>query len=383
MTESKARILIVDDDPHIRESLLDVLEDAGYAVSTASSEKEALVNVHAHNFDVILMDYNLPDSTGIQVIKKIKKIRPIDSQSQILMLTADKSQETAVMAIQESVADFLVKPVDVDRLKRVISNSLEKLRLMRENERITLQLKKSNEELEHLDRMKSKFLSMSSHDLSNALMALQASFELLSQTINPSEEQKKRMLAISSSISQLTRLTADLVDWASIENGKFRIEREVCAPAALLREILLGSQARAQARGIKFTEKIEKSLPDIYADKRRISQVLNNLLENAIRYTSKGGEIMVYAMKIANGNSEVAIQFGVKDSGDGIPPSELGKIFQSFYQGSDSSKSGRLGLGLATSKEIVEAHGGRIWVESEGVGRGATFFFTVPASKKP
>ena len=287
------------------------------------------------------------------------------------------------MALQESVADFLVKPVDVDRLKRVISNSLEKLRLMRENERITLQLKKSNEELEYLDRMKSKFLSMSSHDLSNALMALQASFELLSQTINPSEEQEKRMFAISSSISQLTRLTADLVDWASIENGKFRIEREVCAPETLLREILLGSQARAQARGIKFTEKIEKSLPDIYADKRRISQVLNNLLENAIRYTSKGGEIMVYAMKITNGNSEVAIQFGVKDSGDGIPPSELGKIFQSFYQGSDSSKSGRLGLGLATSKEIVEAHGGRIWVESEGVGRGATFFFTVPTSKKP
>ncbi len=378
MTESKVRILIVDDDPHIRESLFDVLEDAGYEVFKASGEKEALSEVRTHSFDVILMDYNLPNSTGIQVIKKIRKI---DLKSQILMLTADRTQETAVMAIQESVADFLVKPVDVDHLKHAISNSLEKLRLMRENERMSLELKKTNENLEHLDRMKSKFLSMSSHDLSNALMALQASFELLSQTINPSEEQKKRMTAISSSISQLTRLTADLVDWASIENGKFRIEREMCRPEILLQEILPGSQARAQARGIKFTEKIEKSLPDIYADKRRISQVLNNLLENAIRYTSKGGEISVYAMRALNENSKPAIRFGVKDSGDGILPTELNKIFQSFYQGPDASKGGRLGLGLATSKEIIEAHDGKMGVESEGIGHGATFFFTIPTSK--
>ncbi len=376
--EPKARILIVDDDPHIRESLSDVLEDAGYEVFKASGEQEALDQVRARSFDVILMDYNLPNSTGIQIIKKIRKI---DLKSQVLMLTADRTQETAVMALQESVADFLVKPVDVDRLKHSISNSLEKLRLMRENERMNLELKKTNEELEHLDRMKSKFLSMASHDLSNALMALQASFELLSQTMSPSEEQKKRMVAISSSISQLTRLTADLVDWAAIENGKFRIERETFDPEILLQEVLPGSQARAAARGIKFTEKIEKSLPEIFADKRRISQVLNNLLENAIRYTSKGGEILVYARPVLNEKSSPAVRFGVKDSGDGILPTELSKIFQSFYQGPDASKGGRLGLGLATSKEIVEAHGGKMGVESEGIGRGATFFFTIPVSK--
>ncbi len=376
--EPKARILIVDDDPHIRESLSDVLEDAGYEGFKASGEQEALDQVRARSFDVILMDYNLPNSTGIQIIKKIRKI---DLKSQVLMLTADRTQETAVMALQESVADFLVKPVDVDRLKHSISNSLEKLRLMRENERMNLELKKTNEELEHLDRMKSKFLSMASHDLSNALMALQASFELLSQTMSPSEEQKKRMVAISSSISQLTRLTADLVDWAAIENGKFRIERETFDPEILLQEVLPGSQARAAARGIKFTEKIEKSLPEIFADKRRISQVLNNLLENAIRYTSKGGEILVYARPVLNEKSSPAVRFGVKDSGDGILPTELSKIFQSFYQGPDASKGGRLGLGLATSKEIVEAHGGKMGVESEGIGRGATFFFTIPVSK--
>lgn len=376
--DQRAAILIVDDDAHIRESLLDNLEAVGYEVAQASCEKEALEHVHSRFFDVIIMDYNLTGATGIEVIQKIKKI---NSESKILMLTADTSQVTAVMAIQEAVSDFLVKPVEMDRLKHAISSALEKLRLLQENRRMTQQLQKTNEELAHLNGMKSKFLSMSSHDLSNALMALQASFELLSQTISPSDEQKKRMAAISASISQLTRLTADLVDWASIENGKFRIEPEEFHPEILFQEILAGSQARAVARGISFSAEIAASLPTINADKRRISQVLNNLLENAIRYTPRGGHIGVTASELKEKSKTSSVCIGVKDSGEGIAPAELAKIFQSFYQGPDVSKSGRLGLGLATSKEIVEAHGGKIWADSPGIGHGATFFFTLPSAK--
>lgn len=375
--EKKAAILIVDDDAHIRESLLDNLEAAGHEVCQASSEKEALKEVHARFFDVIIMDYNLPDSTGIDVVKKI---RETNTDSEILMLTAHASLDTAVMAIRESIADFLSKPVDMDHLKHAISKAIEKSRLLKENKRFSLELKKTNGELAHLNDMKSKFLSMSSHDLSNALMALQASFELLSQTMNPSDEQKKRMASIAASISQLTRLTADLVDWASIEKGKFRIEPEKFNPEVIFQEILAGSEARAAARGILFSSRIAGPLPLVFADKRRIAQVLNNLLENAIRYVPRGGKVGVSMDKVSMTDGGCGIRVGVKDSGEGIAPSETPKIFQSFYQGPDASKSGRMGLGLATSKEIVEAHGGTIWVESPGLGHGATFFFTLPAA---
>jgi signal transduction histidine kinase len=107
-----------------------------------------------------------------------------------------------------------------------------------------------------------------------------------------------------------------------------------------------------------------------------LGQVLSNLLENALRHTPKGGAVTVLVE--AKGEEE---QFAVQDTGEGIAPAELQKIFESFYQ-SGSGNQGRLGLGLSISKEILQSHGGRIWVESEGLGKGATFFFTVPVMKE-
>jgi signal transduction histidine kinase len=365
------KILVVDDDANMRESISDNLEVAGFSVHQAASGAQALAAVKREFFDVILMDYNLTDATGIEVIKSI---RALNAESQILMLTAHASLDTAVKAIQESVTDFLSKPVDFDKLKHSINAALNKLRLEQENKRLINDLKKANEELSHFSQMKSKFLSMSSHDLSNSLMTLQVSFEMLSQTITPDADQLKRMTYISNGISQIARLIEDLVDWASIEQGKFRLEPAAFAPGTMVEEAIIGPQARAQARGISLSTELEPGLPEVAADKRRIAQVLNNLLENAIRHTPRGGRITVL---VGRGASEVRI--AVRDTGEGIAEEDLQKIFQSFYQGSGQSGGGRLGLGLSIAKEIVESHKGRLWVESPGRGQGATFVFTVPS----
>lgn len=364
----KGKVLVVDDDAHMRESISDNLEVEGYGVATAGSKAEAIAAVRKDFYDVILMDYNLPDATGIEVIKEI---RTLNTDSQILMLTAHASLDTAIKAIQESVTDFLAKPVDFDRLKHSIARALERLRLIQEN-------RAQAEKIKNLSEMKSKFMSMSSHDLSNSLMTLQVSFEMLSQTLKPDDEQKKRMAYISNGIGQIARLIEDLVDWASIEQGKFRMEPAPLPPSQLVEEGLLGPQARAQARGIALGCQIEPGLPPIVADRKRVMQVLNNLLENAIRHSSKGGQITVFVQRM-NGSGRQEIAFAVRDSGEGIAPQELGKIFRSFYQGQGQS-GGRLGLGLSIAKEIVEAHKGRLWVESPGLGKGATFVFTIPAA---
>jgi len=282
----KGSILIVDDDAHMRESIGDNLEVAGYEVAQAASGAEALAAVRQRFFDVILMDYNLGDATGIDVIKGI---RAVNTESQILMLTAHANLDTAVKAIQESVTDFMAKPVDFDRLKHSIAKSMEKMRLELENRRLLADLQQSNAQLTRLNAMKSKFLSMSSHDLSNSLMTLQVSFEMLSQSITPDEDQKKRMAYISNGIGQLARLIEDLVDWASIEQGKFRLEMSFFAPGAMVEEGLLGPQGRAAARGLSLKASVAPGLPMVCGDKRRVMQVLNNLLENAIRHTTRGG----------------------------------------------------------------------------------------------
>ncbi|MEK7858526.1 MAG: ATP-binding protein [Elusimicrobiota bacterium] len=364
------RILIVDDDANMRESICDNLEVAGYEVFQAASGAEAFAAVEKQFFDVILMDYNLTDSTGIDVIKRI---RGVNTESQILMLTAHASLDTAIKAIQESVTDFLAKPVEFDKLKHSIGAAIKKLRLEQENKRLINDLQTANEKLSHLSQMKSKFLSMSSHDLSNSLMTLQVSFEMLSQTITPNNDQLKRMTYISNGISQIARLIEDLVDWASIEQGKFRLEAVSVAPGTMAEEVIVGPPAGAQAREISLGAQIEPGLPAVTADKRRLAQVLNNLLENAIRHTSRGGRITVLVSRKGG-----EVEFAVRDTGEGIAPGDVQKIFQSFYQGSGHAGGGRLGLGLSIAKEIVESHKGRLWVESPGIGQGATFLFTIP-----
>ena len=133
---------------------------------------------------------------------------------------------------------------------------------------------------------------------------------------------------------------------------------------------------------------MDGKLPELFVDKRRLTQVLANLLENSLRHTPKGGSVAVEAVTEGAGE-DGSVRFVVRDSGEGIEPSEIKKIFESFYQpASPGSQRGRLGLGLSISQEIVESHGGRIWVESEGRGKGAAFFFTIPvrkpaAEKKP
>jgi two-component system sensor histidine kinase/response regulator len=367
----KGKILIVDDDANIREGVGDILDVEGYETAQAGSTAEAIAQVKKSSFDVILMDYNLTDGTGIDAIRQI---RGFNVDSQILMITGNASLDTAVKAIQESVDDFLTKPVSPDLLKRAIAKSLEKMRLRQENRRLVEDLKKAKEQTERLSAMKSKFMSMSSHDLSNSLMTLQVSFEMLASTIEPDEDQKKRMVYIANGIRQLARLIEDLVDWASIEQGKFRLETNLFDPGTMVEETVVGPQTRAQARGIAMTTEIAKGLPTVGADKKRLVQVLNNLLENAVRHTPKGGTITVGAVR-----EGAAVRFSVRDNGDGIAPADLERIFESFYQGTGSS-GGRLGLGLSISREIVHSHKGRIWVESPGPGKGATFLFTIPAS---
>src|SRR6185295_10042518 len=126
------------DDKNLRESLRDVMELEGYDVTEAGSGAEALQKVVTGSFDVILCDFQLPDMTGIDIIHRI---RQMNTESQILMMTAHASLDTAVKAIQESVYDFLIKPVDLNYLKRVLAKAVEKLRLEQENRRLIRELK--------------------------------------------------------------------------------------------------------------------------------------------------------------------------------------------------------------------------------------------------
>jgi signal transduction histidine kinase len=219
------------------------------------------------------------------------------------------------------------------------------------------------------------FLVMVSHDLRTLLggIALTADMQIRDAT---DDEAGQRRLKAARRIQRLTarmnRLIGDLVDVASIEAGRLAIVPAKQDARALLREALEAFQPTASSRLIALNATSPVGSVMARFDHERILQVLANLLSNALKFTPEGGKVSVAVEPAGTG-----IRFSVADSGPGIASDHLKSIFERFWQVHQGDRQG-LGLGLFISQSIVEAHGGRIWVESE-IGKGSTFFFTLPS----
>ncbi|NJD10190.1 MAG: GAF domain-containing protein [Gemmatimonadetes bacterium] len=217
-------------------------------------------------------------------------------------------------------------------------------------------------------------LSVVSHDLGNPLSAIRIGTSLLLRGIPPEERERGgwfHLESIRQSAEQMERLINDLREVKRLEAGKVMLERRPTAVAPLLRAVHQTFAPLAGQRGLGLEWQAPDVLPPVWADRQRIVQVLSNLIGNALKFTPVGGRIVLGAVP---GTGEVV--FRVSDTGPGIAPEHLPHVFERFWQSRREGKQG-LGLGLAICKGIVEAHGGRIWVESEA-GQGTTVGFTLP-----
>jgi len=217
-------------------------------------------------------------------------------------------------------------------------------------------------------------LSVVSHDLGNPLSAIRIGTSLLLRGIPPEERERGgwyHLESIRQSAEQMERLINDLLEVKRLEAGKVMLERRATAVEPLLRSVHQTFAPLAGQRGLELSWQAEEILPPVWADRQRIVQVLSNLIGNALKFTPQGGRVSLDAVA---GTGEVI--FRVTDTGQGIKREHLSHVFERFWQSRREGKQG-LGLGLAICKGIVEAHGGRIWVES-GDGRGTTFGFTLP-----
>ncbi len=229
-----------------------------------------------------------------------------------------------------------------------------------------------------LDQMKNQLLSIVSHELRTPLASIKGfTTTLLRDDVQWDEATQRDFLKIIEEESdRLGELIDNLLDMSQTEAGALRIDKE----ALQLRNLVREAQERVARRSDShwFVVDLPAQLPRVWADPRRIRQVLNNLLENAIKYSPNGGQITI--------TCEVEGDFvvvSVADQGQGIAAEHFGRVFERFFQVDSAStrKSGGIGLGLAIAKGIVEAHGGRIWVESVP-GQGSIFRFTLPLVKE-
>jgi len=221
-------------------------------------------------------------------------------------------------------------------------------------------------------RAREETLALVSHDLRNPLHAISVGVGMLLPRI--AEPSLRRPVErIQRSAQRMERLLQDLVDIHAIEGDRFTVGKGLVEPTALILTALESQQSLAGSTSVIINTDVAPELPSVSADEERVLQVLENLVGNALKFTPPAGVITVGA---ARGPDPGSVLFSVKDTGPGIPEEQLSKVFDRFYQGQASDRRGA-GLGLAICKAIVDAHGGRIWAESEP-GKGAVFYFTLP-----
>ncbi|MFH1619428.1 MAG: HAMP domain-containing sensor histidine kinase, partial [bacterium] len=249
----------------------------------------------------------------------------------------------------------------------------------RQLEQLSAKLALSNQELARLNDMKSKFLSMVVHDVRTPLASIRGFSEMLKKRVTGEKEEGYLQYVIQAT-DQIGRLVSDLTDLAMIEAGKLKMEKTVFNFSEIARDILPGISINASNKGV---EVISGEVPEgmIFGDKFRLSQVLMNLLNNAIKFTPAGGKV---DLRFRREGKHLAAY--VKDSGVGLHPSERKKIFEKFYQArhqkDEKLRKQGWGLGLSIAQEIIRAHKGEIGADSAGLSRGSVFWFRIPINNQ-
>lgn len=294
-----------------------------------------------------------------------------------------------------------------------IGVAIENVRLFEEIKETAARLEQANEELQELNRLKSDFIAIVSHELRTPLASIMGYVDLMNdeETGPLNEEQKKYLEIIERNTDRLSRLINDILDISRIEAGRMDLLMQPLNLNELVQEVITTMQPQASEKELRVFTFLPEGVPITQGDIDRVRQVVVNLLSNAIKFTPEGGEIRVsnYAVRIAEAAAEPMTALpphisqkdltslrktlpegswllaSVADTGMGIPKEVLHKIFEKFYQvgGAARQKMSGSGLGLSIAKGIARAHGGEIWAESPGPGKGATFTLALPIIEEP
>lgn len=241
----------------------------------------------------------------------------------------------------------------------------------------TKELRTAYEELKVLDKAKSEFISMASHQLKTPLSAIKGYISMLIEGCwgELPEKAKEKMKNVFHSNERLIRIVNDLLNISKVELGKIKLEKTPTQIVDLIQSCYNELKIEAEKKNLEFIlEKPKKPLPQINIDSLKIRQVIMNLIDNAIRYTPKG-EIKIGAKK-----TKSSILISIKDTGEGLTKEEIDSIFKGFVRGSAGINYfiEGAGLGLYVAKKFLELHQGRIWAESKGKGKGSVFYVELP-----
>jgi signal transduction histidine kinase len=370
-----ARILFVDDEPDleelIRQKFRHEIRDGAIAFLFARDGVDALTVLAAnHDIDLVVTDINMPRMDGLTLLQKLQES---EGNLSTVIVSAYGDMANIRTAMNRGAFDFLVKPIDFLDFETTIAKTIRHVEVLRE-----ARLRQAdNQRLELASQHKSQFLANMSHELRTPLNAILGYTELILDSVYGDMPQRARDVLdrVQRNGRHLLGLINDVLDLSKIEAGQLSLSLTDYSMQDVVEGVYSAVEPLALEKKIALKIEVSSDLPPGRGDERRLTQVLLNLVGNAIKFTDRG-EVVIRA-SAADGSFNLA----VRDTGPGISKADQARLFQEFQQVDNSitRKKGGTGLGLAISKRIIEMHGGRIWVESR-VGHGSTFSFTLPAA---
>ena len=395
------RLLIVDDDSDVLQGLSEMLEGEGFQIRTCPDAFSALEFVEYDKFDVVLSDIKMPAVSGLELLEHVHRFDP---DIPVIMMTGQADIETAIAAVKCHAFDFLHKPFDPEILLSVLARALNYRRLREVEREYSSLLKKTvvknteelRQQIEDLrqardaamesSRLKSEFMANMTHEIRTPLHGMVGLMEILcSREHTPDQARCYGML--QSSIDRLSSLVNNVLDFSRMAAGAFELSPRLFSLSVLVETLVRTYTPKAKSKGLLLTVDIDDEMPDmLFADDVRLGQVMGIILDNAVKFTDSGNICIALQPAEESQLSEsdkISIFCSVSDTGVGIDPDQVDKIFEGFTQadGSFTRKHEGAGLGLAIARQTVRSMGGTLWVESSP-GSGSSFLFIVPSGGK-
>lgn len=371
-------LLVLDDEPDVVKSIKDLFR-LDYRVLGTTSPTEGLELLDKNDVHVVMTDQRMPEMSGVEFLRRTRARHP---ETVRLLMTGYTDIRTVIDAINQGhVYRYITKPWDPDELQTIIKDAIERYGLFAERRGLIEQLQQSNAKLQQADQLKTAFIRVASHELRSPMTILTGAVRLAQKTQCLDAESQKWLDRIDRATRRLGHLVDQLV--TMLELGRFDrpLNRKPTDLAGLLREAAEDVRPFVEQRQLHLTVEASADLGSAAIDAEKIRDSLHHLLLNAVKFTPDDGTIALTGRR-ADGN----ILLGVRDSGKGIAPADLPRLFEPFFTGFDVSRHSSgiyeygkqgLGLGLSVVKAFVQMHGGTVDVQS-ALGGGSTFTIRLP-----
>jgi signal transduction histidine kinase len=375
LKSEKIRVLLVEDDEDdyiLTSSLLTEIHPEKFEHVWAETYEEGLSKLSSERLDVCLFDYRLGQHNGLELLRDA---RDQGFSGPIILLTGQSDPQLDFEAMRAGASDYLVKDqINAANLERSIRYSIQQKQMV--DERIRwIREQEARTHAEAANKAKDEFLAMVSHELRTPLNAMLGWVGILRGNKGDPDVYARAIDAIERSAKAQNRLVNDLLDISRISSGNLWLERQPVSLVSVIEPVIDEAFPAAEGKSITLETDLDPSPRWVNGDPNRLQQVVNNLVQNAIKFTPEGGRVSV-SLKYADGTARVTVE----DTGKGIGKEFLPYVFDRYRQAKGKERGVGLGLGLAIARHIIELHDGAITAESEGEGSGSTFTVTLPVS---